>query len=646
MTMWFFIALMADVSLRSCGDANTGQPYAIVRTATHTIDVGVCGSKDALTARSVEAVIDRPRPADAVDVHIADRWSFTMPATELAQIHSIRAPAGPLRITMRAKHYRDASGELRGARTTIALRRLPVIRGRVLSVSGQPLQLTSIQPVPGAPCFSRFDGTFDCEIAEEWPRTIAVAHANMATHVVRVDKGERDIDLGDVRLSRGARLSIQLEAPHQLRSATMTLFRDSVQIAERKLQLPSPQAIAFANLEPGTLRLLVRGSRPLQQLAADVKMTENDSDQKISIAESELTIRVYSGTRPEGGSSVVLKSLDGNWSGTAETDDAGSAVEPLWQLGTFTAAVRAKNSASPMFDHREFSAGEKQEWTINLPIGRIEGVVRNEEHTTVAEAEVNLTTESREMSSALHTKADAEGRFAFDGVRSGAQTVGATAEGYLPADSVEFNLGDSEELRRVDLTLHRGQRMNVDVVDGHGVPVANAIVIVTLDSAVTSRGTSDSNGHAALQLSPAGSPVLFVIPTGGSFAIHRVTTLDRDLPALRIVIPEPAASLELKTETTEHKAVRDVHFLVRYDGENIPFNVLMELGQRFGIDFATRADGTGTVANLPLGLYELWPFANAVEAQTMAAVDVPAPLRVAITPGVNSATLTFRTKRR
>src|SRR5207248_7456450 len=146
------------------------------------------------------------------------------------------------------------------------------------------------------------------------------------------------------------------------------------------------------------------------------------------------------------------------------------------------------------------------------------------------------------------------------------QTVGATADGYLPADSVQFNLGDSEELRRVDLTLHRGQRMNVDLVDSHGVPVANAIVIGTLDGGVTSRGASDANGRATFQLSPAGSPVLFVIPTGGSFAIRRVTTLDRDLPALRILVPEAAASLELKTETTEHKAVRDVHFLVRYDG--------------------------------------------------------------------------------
>src|SRR2546423_4419479 len=141
MTLLFLAVLLADVTLRACTDASAGQPYAIVRPATHTIEAGVCGSKDALTVRPIDTVIDRPRASDSVDLNIGDRWKVTLPATELVQIHSIRAPAGPLlRITMRAKHYRDASGELGGARTMIALRRLPVIRGRVVSLSGQPLQ--------------------------------------------------------------------------------------------------------------------------------------------------------------------------------------------------------------------------------------------------------------------------------------------------------------------------------------------------------------------------------------------------------------------------------------------------------------------------------------------------------------------------
>ena len=90
-----------------------------------------------------------------------------------------------------------------------------------------------------------------------------------------------------------------------------------------------------------------------------------------------------------------------------------SQKNPAGQRSGHVVVVRIKiRFISQHCFHREFSTGEKQEWTINLPIGRIEGVVRNEEQAAVAEAEVNLTTESSEMSSALHTKADAGGRFA------------------------------------------------------------------------------------------------------------------------------------------------------------------------------------------------------------------------------------------
>ena len=643
---WFVIALFADATLPSCAQAKAGQPFATVRPAAHAIDVGVCGSDDPLTARPIETVIDRPRASDSVEVTVGDRWIFAVPATDLAQIHTVRAPAGPTRMLLRAKHFRDAKGNLGATRTTFVLRRIPMMRGRVLSPSGQPLQAAAVQPMPGTPCVTRFDGSFDCELADVWPRALAVSHANLATRVIAVDKSERDIDLGDVRMCAGARLSIQLSAPPQVRWVTIMLFRDHVQIAERHLHLPLSAPVTFDNLEPGALRILVKGSRPLQQLATNVTMNESDREETLSIDESELTMRVYSGARAEAGSSISLNNLDGGWNGAAQTDESGSATEPLWQLGPFTAAVRTKSSASPLFDHRDFSVREKQEWTFNLPIGRIEGVVRNEEQAAVANAEVNLTSDNGQMASALHTTADDGGHYAFDGVRAGAQTVSASADGYLPATAVQFRLGENEELRRADFTLHRGQRMSVDVVDNHGVPIANAIVVATLDNAVTGRVSTDANGRAALQLAPSGSPVLFVIPASGSFAIHRVTTIDRDLPVVRVMVADGTASLDVKTETTEHQPVRDVHFLVRYDGENIPIDILMELGQRFGIDFATGARGSGTVKNLPVGLYELWPFASLSDVQTMSAIDAPAPVRIAVAPGPNSATLTFRLKRR
>ena len=632
----------------ACARARNGQAFAVVRPAAHEIDAGVCGASDRMVWRSIDWIVVRPRDLTTAQLAIDNRWSVSIEPGELTQMQRIRAPEGPLRLTIRAPHYRDASADLNRDRVTLVLRRNPVIRGRLLSASGQPLLNANVQPAPGeGSCATRPDGTFECEIAREWPRTITITHPAAPTRVITIDRLERDTDLGVIQMARGAQLSVHLTAPEGIRSVDVMVLRGDAQLAERKVVLPLSEPVSFSNLEPGTVRLLIKGSHPYQQRAADVRIKDGDNDAAVSIEESELTLRVDSGGRPEPGASVVLKNLDGRWSGTSATDESGNVVEPLWQLGTFTASVQAKNSASPMLDHREFSGSGKQQWTFHLPIGRIEGVVRNEDNAAVSNADINLTTDDGDMTIALHTKTDANGGYAFDGVRAGAQTVSAAADGYLPSDASQFRLVENENVRRADLTLHRGVLTNVDVVDSRGIPLAGASIVAALGNAMTGRVTSDSAGRASVQLPASGLPILFVVPPSGSFAIHRVTAIDRDRPSIRIAVPDPAASLELRTETTEHQPVRDVHFLVRYDGETIPFDLLMELAQRFGVDFKTGAAGSGTVANLPAGLYELWPYSNPADVQAvMAGVEAPAPLRIAVAPGSNSVTLTFRTKRR
>jgi carboxypeptidase family protein len=624
------ILLVALLASHVC--SADGQPFAELHRDTHQMELGVCGSSEPPVIRRVEFIIDRPRDSMKIDVAVDKRWSFTATPKDLASIQTIRAPASAMRLTLHAPHYRDAFAELAKSPSTISLRRIPVLRGRVLSPSGQPLVSASVEPN----CLTGTDGVFDCEIGGEWPRAISVTYPKMATKIIAIDKGERDIDLGDIRLSLGAALAIRLDAPEAIRSVTLMLFRDDTQIAERRLQLPLAQPVAFSNLETGTLRLLIKGSRPLQQRSATVVIKDGDNEQAVSIRESELTLHVLAGARPEPGASIVLKSLDGKWSGSTETDDSGTSVEPLWQRGVFTAAVRTRSSASPLFDHAEFDDGDQHQWTLYVPNGRIEGIVRDDAGTSIAGAAVHLTSDNGEMTTAVHTKSDADGRFAFDGVRSGSQSIMAEADGYLPSDATQFQMVENEELRRADLMLRRGKRVAIDIVDRRGAPVAGAAVVAMLDSAMLARALSDGNGRAEVQLPPSGSPVMFVFPSTGSFAIHRVTSVDRDSSAIRINVPEPVASLELKTETTEHKPVRDVYFLVRYDGENIPPDLLLNL-----MPFKTGADGTATIPNLPLGLYELWPFAKATDIQ-----DAPAPLRLALTPGPNSATLTFRSAHR
>ena len=618
------ILLLALLSTHLCS--------AELHPEAHQMELDGCGSSDPLVVRRVEFIVDRPRESMKIDVVIDKQWSFTVTAKDLAAIQSVRAPASAARITLHAPHYRDATTNLTKPPATLVLRRIPVVRGRVLSPSGQPLVSASIEPA----CQTGVDGVFNCEMAGEWPRSIAVAYPKLATKIVPIEKGDRDAELGDIRMSAGAALTLRVKAPDAVQAATLQLLRDDVEIAARHLQLPLSEPITLSNLEPGTLRLLLRGSRPLQQRAANVIINDGDNDQTVEIAESVLTLHVLTGARPEPGASIALKSMDGRWSGSTETDESGTAVEPLWQRGTFTATVRTKTAASPVFDHSDLEDGDTQQWTIRLPSGRIEGIIRDDAGSSIAAAEVHLTSDDGDVTSAVHTRSDAEGRYAFDGVRPGSQTIVAEADGYLPSDPTQFQLVENEDLRRADLTLHRGKRMAIDVVDRRGVPIAGAPLVAMLDSAMLTRALTDGNGRAEVQLPTAGSPVMFVFPSSGSFAIHRVTSADRDASAMRINVPDAVASLELKTETTDHRPVRDVYFLVRYDGENIPPDLLMNL-----LPFKTGADGIGTVANLPLGLYELWPFAKATDIQ-----DAPAPLRIALTPGPNSATLTFRAAHR
>jgi hypothetical protein len=212
----------------------------------------------------------------------------------------------------------------------------------------------------------------------------------------------------------------------------------------------------------------------------------------------------------------------------------------------------------------------------------------------------------------------------------------------MPSSPSEFRFLDTDTGRRVDLTLHRGALKSVEIVDARGLPLSGAVIFESVGDRLVNTFSSDATGRAEVQFPPSDAAVLLVVPRSGSFVFHRVTAVDRAAASIRIRVPDPAASLDLKTETTEHQPIRDIYFLVRYDGETIPLDLLMQLA-RFGLDFHTGPDGTTRVANLPPGLYELWPYMSAADPRSlMAGMDAPAPLRIAVVPGENAATLTFR----
>lgn len=640
-------ASLPDADTPICA-AHASKAYVLFRRAAHELTFDFCSAKHELQKKPVDVLFERVDPAAALDVVITDgrgganRWRFTSTQGELASIKTIAAPPGEFRITVRAAHYRETTMDLK-PHARLVLRRLPVISGKVLTAKGEPVASASVQPIEN--CVTVFDGSFRCE-AREWPAVLIITRGEMPSHVVAMESPERDTELGEIRMSRGGRLKLSIDAPAP--NVTVQLFRDldakpAVEIVQRSVRTHETSAIE--NLDPGSYRLLIRGSRPLQQHGMRLTIKDGDNDQQIAVEHSELTLRVLAGSQPESDATITLKNLDGRWIGTLSTDDEGSITEPLWQAGTFTAAVQPKESAVPFLDHREFSAAEKQQWTIQLPSARIEGHVLDESGAVVAGAGVHLTTDDGDTNTAVRTIADAEGHYRFDRVRAGAQTLTAEADGYLPSDTAQFRVLESEVVHAADLTVRHGQTKNVEIVDRRGIPLPNAALLEVVDNVLVSSVASGGDGRAAVQVPASGSAILFIVPVTGSFAVHRISAIDRDSKSIRVAVSDPTAVLSLKTETTEHEAVRGVHFLVRYEGEIIPFDVLMQFAQRFGIVFETGADGTARIANLPPGLYELWPYAAMRDvAAIMAGSDVPAPLRIALVEGTNAATLTFRTE--
>ncbi|HLJ75751.1 MAG TPA: hypothetical protein VKU62_14250, partial [Thermoanaerobaculia bacterium] len=269
---------------------HAGQPYVLFRPAVHELTIAFCCAREALKKSAADFVVERSEPSAPIDVRLSDaagakRWRFTLTAGELASVKSVFTPVGDFRLTASASHYREASADLK-TQTRMVLRRLPVISGKVLNSSGEPVASAIVQPAEN--CATTFDGTFRCEM-REWPPAIIITHAQMPSRVMPLEGPERDSDLGEIRFSRGGRLNVSIDAP--IRSVTLQLFRDldakpSVEIAQRSVSRGENASIE--NIDPGAYRLLIKGSRPLQQRGIRLTIKEGENDQKIAIEDSEL----------------------------------------------------------------------------------------------------------------------------------------------------------------------------------------------------------------------------------------------------------------------------------------------------------------------------------------------------------------------
>jgi hypothetical protein len=611
----------------------------------------------------LSASISDTEPATRVSLTVREagtaavKWTITLSPDELAAANAIMLPEGRYEIGLSALHYRSATAAIdthseKPVRATMVLRRIPTISGHVVTWDGGPAIDASIQALPGKhSCSTSATGEFACETDGEWPAVIRVTYPGAGAKIVSVGPVARSVRLGEIHLQRTATLSLSIDVPPAVRAVSASVFREvdgsPVEVAAHSVIFPASEPTLLTGLEAGDYRLVIRGERPLQQYSRLIRLTDSETNEKVVIRESQLTVNVTSGAQREPGATVTLKSVGGKWKGSLTVDDKGSATEPLWQTGEFSFALRAAGAGTSVLGHGSLDDMESLQWTLELPAARIEGKVLDDAGAVIPDATIALTSDDGDLQTSITTKADTNGHFLFDHVRKGSQTLTATAEKYLPSEPVAFALAPTDTEHHADLRLRRGTAIRVSVVDRNGVPYPMAVLFESVDNVVVNTLETDASGNADVKMPENGSVVLIAVPASGSFAIRRIGAADREARAVRVKVAEGTAILEIKSERVDHVPVRDVQFLVRYDGETIPLEVLMRLTQWRVFSFQTGHDGVGKISNLPPGMYELWPYAKMTDVDAlMSGMDVPAPLRLALGEGQTTATMTLRNKGR
>lgn len=583
------------------------------------------------------------------------KWSIVLSPDELAAANSIMLPEGHYEVGFSALHYRDATAVIdahaeKPARSTVVLRRIPTISGRVVTWDGMPAFDALIEPLPGKhACSTSGTGEFVCETESQWPAVIRVTYPGAGARILPLGPSAHNVQLGEIHLQRAAALKLHIDAPPAVRSVSVSVFREvdgpPVEVATHSVTFPRSEPTLLTGLEAGDYRLVIRGERPLQQYSRLIRLTDSETSEKVVIRQSLLTVNVTSGSQQEPGATVTLKSVAGKWQGSLTMDDKGSVSEPLWQTGEFSYALRAKGAATSLLGHGSLDDMESQQWTLELPVARIEGKVLDDAGAVIPDATVALTSDDGDLQTSVMTKSDANGHFAFDHVRQGSQTLTATADQFLPSEPVAFALSPTDTEHPADLRLKRGTSIRVSVVDRNDVPYPMAVLFEAVDNVVVNTLETDGSGNAVVKMPENGSVVLIAVPASGSFAVRRIGAPDREAGAVRVKVADGTATLQIKSERADHVPVRDVHFMLRYDGETIPLEVLMRLTQWRIFAFQTGDDGVGKISNLPPGMYELWPYARMADVDAlMSGMDVPAPLRVALGGGETTATMTFRKK--
>ena len=405
--------------------------------------------------------------------------------------------------------------------------------------------------------------------------------------------------------------------------------------------------VRFEGLPSGVYQILLRGPAATEQLGTKIGLGANDTRRTtITVEPFTLTGKVTFGGTHLGTGAVELHHRELRWRAAISLDDAGAFRATLWQRGVFLAKVHSPALPTSFNDTVELEEGKPAAVQIDIPDGRITGVIRDAKSgAPVPGAVVTLETMLAHGGQTVRLTTGPEGTFDFVGVKYGQQTVRVYPPRHLEPEPFAFTLDDARRLRELDVRLDAGREIPVTVIDRENDPVSEATVFAVTSGRLRSRTTTDEDGRASIAAPADEGVTLFVVGKEGPFGMLRVPR-EQTRGRLPIYLPRSTSSLLIRARTTAGETMPPFSLLMRYGGELVPPEVAEEMSALQGLQLMTGAESEANLRNIPSGSYEFWPYRTEDEAQsiTASADALLAPIQVNVRVGENKIVVKFAAK--
>lgn len=396
-------------------------------------------------------------------------------------------------------------------------------------------------------------------------------------------------------------------------------------------------AVTFPDLAEGLYIVLASGPQPLQRLSAKANLGAAGNTLRLAVPKTKTAVSVTLAGEPLARAGIAFNHHELRWRTDIQTDEHGRYAGPLWEPGFYSASVTRNRGSGPHFVDVTLSPTPL---TIDVPDRHVTGRVLTDEGKPIEGAAVHLRTETTESTLNVRTRSGPDGRFVFFGVREGAHTLSARVPAYLDSDAVMFELRGAAR-HTADLVLTRGEPRTVHVVDAREAPIAEATLLTSCDGHVKSSAMTDAKGLAEVAVPAAASCAIFVLPREGSIAAGRFEGPQQ----LLIRVPDGSSSLRLALKSEAGVAFSDLTLLMRIDGMVVPPEIARLIADR-GFSLMTSDEGSISLARIPPGTYEFWPYRTASEGQMIYEVssEITAPISVKVSTGENNATVRFKAR--